>query len=58
MKGNARNLRAKEKKLIQLYSLWHETHQDAVQKKWISLLGEVLTVDPSFNLRQEFRMAF
>ena len=58
MRGNVRSLRAKEKRLIQLYSLWHETHQDSVQKKWISLLGEVLTIDPSFNLRQEFRMAF
>lgn len=55
---NARNLRAKEKKLLQLYSMWQETHQEDLQKKWLSLLGEVLSVDPSFNLRREFQMAF
>lgn len=58
MRGNARNLRAKERKLIQLYSLWHETRQESVQRKWISLLSEVLSVDPSFNLRREFVVAF
>lgn len=58
MRGSVRNLRAKERKLIQLYSLWHETHQEAVQKKWISLLGEVLSNDPAFNLRHKFTKAF
>lgn len=57
-RGNARNLRTKQKKLLQLYSLWQETHREDLQRKWLSLLGEVLSIDPSFNLRREFQMAF
>lgn len=58
MGGNVRSVRGKERKLLQLYSLWHETHQGAVQRKCMSLLGEIMRADPGFSLRGEFRTAF
>ena len=59
MKGNARNkLRVKARKLQRLYSLWHETHQPEVQKKYLAVLGEILSIEPNFSLRREFQNAF
>ena len=58
MRENARNRQAKETKLLQLYSLWHETHRYDLQKKYLSLLRQVLSCDPSFNPRQKFQIAF
>ena len=58
MKESARKFHAKAKKLLRLYSLWHETHSDAVQRQCLRLLGEVLSLEPHFNLRREFQKAF
>ena len=58
MKGNVRRFQAKARKLMRLYSLWHETQRDDVKKQCLRLLGEILAVQPRFSLRKEFRDAF
>ena len=58
MKGNARKFRAKEKRLLQLYSLWHETRREEIQRRCLGLLGELLSLEPRFSLRHEFQLAF
>lgn len=58
MKGNVRKLQAKARRLMRLYSLWHETHREDVQQKYIMLLSEILAVEPRFSLRREFQKAF
>ena len=51
-------IRMKEQRLLRLYSLWHEYHQEGLRRKCLSLLGEIVSVDPAFNLRREFQVAF
>ena len=60
MRGNVLNhqMRIKERRLLRLYSLWHETHEEGVQQKCLKLLGEIMSADPAFSLRSEFQMAF
>lgn len=58
MKGNVRKLHAKARRLLRLYSLWHETHREDVQRKCLALLGEILAAEPRFSLRREFQKAF
>ena len=58
MKRNVRRFRAKARKLLRLYSLWHETNRDDLREECLALLGEVLAVEPSFKLRNEFQQAF
>ena len=52
------SFRMKEKKFLQLYSLWQETRREDLQKKCLGLLGEILRIRPGFSLRSEFEMAF
>jgi hypothetical protein len=58
MKENARKFRVKARRLLRLYSQWHETHSDAAQRKCLMLLAEIMTLEPRFSLRQEFQRAF
>lgn len=58
MRGNARRLRAKAKRLLQLYSLWHETYRGDLQRQCVGLLREILSIEPHFSLRHEFQKAF
>jgi len=58
MKRSARKFKLKAKRLLQLYSLWQETRREDVQEKCMGLLGEVLELEPEYNLRQEFQNAF
>ena len=58
MKGNVRKFQAKAKRLLRLYSLWHETHREDVQEKCMMLLSEILAVEPRFSIRREFQKAF
>ena len=59
MNASARNrFHTKAKKLLQLYSLWHETHREDVQRDCLKLLAEILAVEPHFQLRSEFQKAF
>lgn len=58
MIGNARKFRVKADRLLRLYSLWHETHREEVQREWLSVLTEILLQDPQFSLRREFQRAF
>ncbi|MDP3919775.1 MAG: hypothetical protein Q8R76_03095 [Candidatus Omnitrophota bacterium] len=53
-----RRFRAKARRLLQLYSRWQETRQDDLQQKCLGLLSEILVIQPTFNLRQEFQEAF
>ena len=58
MKRSARSCHAKARKLLMLYSLWHETQREDLERRCLALLGEILAVDPQFRLRQEFQQAF
>lgn len=58
MKGNARKLHSKARRLLRLYSLWHETHREDLQQKCVLLLSEIMAAEPRFNLRHEFQKAF
>jgi hypothetical protein len=51
-------VRIKERRLLKLYSRWHETHSGQDEKRYQSLLGEILSVDPGFNPRCQFQIAF
>ena len=53
MKGNAPKLKNKARKLLLLYSLWHETHKEEFQRKYLHLLAEILRLDPSFKMHRE-----
>ncbi len=58
MSGSVRRLRVKARRLLQLYSLWHETQREDVRRQCEGLLGEILRIEPGFNLRGEFKKAF
>lgn len=58
MKENALSLEMKARKLMKLYSQWHETHNDEIRRKYLLLLGEILAIEPRFSLRREFQRAF
>ncbi len=59
MSGNVRNrMQAKERRLLQLYSLWQETRSGELQKRCLGLLRELMSIDPAFSLRREFQEAF
>ena len=59
MRGNVLNrVRMKERRLLRLYSLWHETHSEGIRQKCLALLGEIVSLDPAFSLRVEFQAAF
>lgn len=53
MKENVRKLEIKARKLMRAYSLWHETHKEEFQRQYMTLLTEILAVDPRFSLRRE-----
>ena len=59
MKRSAHNIiQAKSKKLLRLYSQWQETRQESVQRRCLTLLGEILAVQPQYTLRGAFKQAF
>ena len=58
MRENVRKFQTKARRLLKLYSLWHETQRDDVKKKCLRLLGEILMINPRFSLRHEFDSAF
>ena len=58
MKESARKIHTKAKRLLQLYSLWHETHNDRVKRQYMVLLGQILRIEPRFNPQSEFQKAF
>ena len=53
MKGNAHRLENKARKLMRLYSLWHETRKEEFQRQYLNLLGEILLLEPRFSMRRE-----
>ena len=58
MRGNARKFRVKARRLLRLYSQWHETHREDLQQKCLILLSEIQAVEPRFSLRNVFDKAF
>ena len=58
MKRNVLKLRVKARRLLKLYSAWHETRRRDVCQRWLKLAGEILALNPRFNLKREFREAF
>jgi hypothetical protein len=55
MKENVRKLELKARKLMRLYSLWHETHKEEFQRQYLRLLSEILAVEPRFCLHRELQ---
>lgn len=53
MRGNALKLETKARQLLKVYSLWHETHKEEFQRKYLRLLSEILIMDPRFCMRRE-----
>ena len=53
MKGNALKLQSKARKLLRLYSLWHETRKEEFQHQYLNLLGEILVLEPRFSMQRE-----
>ncbi len=58
MKKSAHNFRTKEEKFLRLYSEWQETRRVDLQRQCISLLGELQSMNPRYNIRREFQHAF
>jgi len=58
MTANVRKCKNKADRLLRLYSLWHETKRDEIRREFLTLLREVLALNPRFNLRHEFQKAF
>lgn len=58
MKGNVRKFHVKARRLMRLYSLWHETNREEIKNECLSLLREIQNVRPQFSLRNEFQKAF
>ncbi len=58
MRGSARKMQGKSRKLLQLYSLWQETRSEKVQRQFLGLLGTILAKQPNFNVRPIFQTAF
>ncbi len=58
MKRNVRRFQVKARRLLKLYSRWQETRNEDVQRQCLSLLGEILAIDPKFSLRRAFQDAF
>lgn len=58
MKRSARKFQVKAKRLLKLYSLWHETRRQELERQCERLLSEILDIDPGFSLRREFQTAF
>lgn len=57
-KGVHNHVQEKSRKLLRLYSQWQETRQEAIQRRCLTLLGEILAVEPHFSLQGTFRKAF
>ncbi|HLD70107.1 MAG TPA: hypothetical protein VJA17_05010 [Candidatus Omnitrophota bacterium] len=55
---SARKFRAKERRLLKLYSLWQETRREEVQRQCLGLLMQIMALKPHFSLRHEFDKAF
>jgi len=55
---NVRRSHSKQRRLLQLYSLWQETRDDELEGECLKLLGQILRSNPRYRLRQAFRVAF
>ena len=53
-----RKTRTLERKFLRLYSAWQETHRLELVIAWMTLLGELLKLNPGFSIRQPFQQAF
>lgn len=53
-----RRARSLEKKFLQTYSVWQETHQLEQADRWMSILGELLKLNPHYSVRHPFQGAF
>jgi len=53
-----RRARSLERKFLQTYSAWQETHRLEQADRWMFLLGELLKLNPSYSVRCPFQGAF
>jgi len=58
MSYKLRKLRVLERKFLRTYSAWQETHRLELADAWLSLLGELLRLNPRFSVRHPFQQAF
>ena len=58
MSHQIRKARLVERKFLRLYSAWQETHRLELADRWMTLLGELLRLNPSYSVRRPFQNAF
>lgn len=42
-----------EKEFLRLYSKWHETHDQSLQKRMFMSLNRLMRFEPSFDFREQ-----
>ena len=58
MTAKVRKTRFLEKRFLQVYSAWQETHRLELASRCMTLLGELLKVNPRYSAREPFQTAF
>ncbi|MFZ5801850.1 MAG: hypothetical protein ACOY3K_01890 [Candidatus Omnitrophota bacterium] len=58
MKRSGKSLQSKARRLLRLYSRWNTTRDGQMQQECLTLLSEIMTEQPRFNLRRIFSGAF
>ena len=47
-----------ENRFLELYSMWHETHDLQLKRRLFASLSTVMRRMPNFDLRRRFKQAF
>lgn len=58
MTHKVRKLRSLEAKFLRSYSAWQETHRMEFAAACVTLLGELIRLNPSYSVRHPFQQAF
>lgn len=51
-------LRMMERRLLKLYSDWHESHRIELADAWLKLAGELVRLKPNYSFRKTLQRAF
>lgn len=58
MTTRIRKARSLERKFLRFYSAWQETHELELAEHWMTLLVELLRLNPGYSVRKPFQQAF
>lgn len=58
MTTRMRKARSLEARFLQFYSAWQENHQMELADRWMTLVGEIIKLNPSYSIRRPFQRAF